>query len=84
MTEVSAPTALLASLALAVRFGRTRKRLLPPASTRYAIRPAAEGGLGYRRFWGWGKRITKFAVDVLGESPAHSSRIEKFLRLQRT
>jgi hypothetical protein len=54
-TEIRIPAAFRASSAPAVRFGRKRKRLLPPASTRYAIRPAAEGGLGYGRFWGWGK-----------------------------
>jgi hypothetical protein len=54
-------TALHASLAPAVRFGRIRKRLLPPASTRYAIRPAAEGGSGYAMAGERGKSAVKCA-----------------------
>jgi hypothetical protein len=68
-TEIRIPAAFRASSAPAVRFGRKRKRLLPPASTRYAIRPAAEGGLGYAGFWGWGKskRISSVKFPVFSE-----------------
>ncbi len=45
-TEIRIPAAFRASSAPAARPGNKRKRLLPPASTRHAIRPAAEGGLG--------------------------------------
>lgn len=62
-------TTLHASFAPAVRFGKTRKRLLPPASTRYAIRPAAEEGLGYGGFWGRGKLNARTANFSLQHNP---------------